>query len=355
MKLLIVDDEPVIVEALSAIVQNSSLGFQKVLGAFDAASALGMIGQFSPDIILTDIRMPGMSGIDLIGWLRKEKYKARTIILSAYREFDYVQQALRLGASDYILKPVSEEKLLECLGKVIAQAQKDQYEAAHSSRYYELLNKSTPLFGKIAEYLKLGLEDKTKEVLFGLFRLIDEGCGKDISLAADIGYGIFAVIRAAMDETAALDQEDPYIYVGPEYFAEMNTWDEIKNFLSVTAYDAVAYIQLSRKGDHYSLIQKAKKYCMENIAGDITLESAADYVGMNRSYFANVFKKETGQTFWNYLTDLRMDTAKCLMETTELKVCTIGIQVGYKNSSHFGRTFKNAVGVTPAEYKNRIN
>ena len=82
-----------------------------------------------------------------------------------------------------------------------------------------------------------------------------------------------------------------------------------------------------------------------------TLKSAADYVGLNEKYFSTKFTKETGMTFSTYLTSVRLEKAKRLMESTDLRMYEISDRVGYHNVEHFNRMFKKAYGTSPGDYK----
>ncbi len=345
MKILIVDDEGIIVEALAAIVRASDLAFEAVLEAYDAKTALTLIEDERPQIILTDIRMPGMTGIELVRRLHQEGNPAKVIILSAYREFDYAQQALAHGACDYLVKPISKEKLLDAIRKAIKLINGQREAAQRSSQYYGLRKQAEPMLGQLEEQIRLGLSDKVELTLDALFAWINEACPDDPGIASDIGVQAMDTIGAVL-RRAGLDAGEP-VHRAPPL--------QMQTDLKAVAVMAAKRIEGTYKGDHYNVLTKAKRFCRENLASDLTLESVAGCVGMNKSYFASIFKKETGQTFWDFLTGLRVATAKELLETTDLKAYAVGETVGYKNPSHFGRIFKELVGVTPAEYKERVN
>ena len=98
------------------------------------------------------------------------------------------------------------------------------------------------------------------------------------------------------------------------------------------------------------LILKAKRFLADNYANpELTLKSVADYVGLNEKYFSARFTREAGCTFSAYLTDLRMQKARSLMGTTDLKMYEISQQVGYHNTEHFNRTFKKIFGQSPGD------
>ena len=122
--MLIVEDEGIIRKGLEMTVDWLALGCMVVGTAEDAQMGIQMIGEKKPDVVLTDICMPQMTGLEMI----KEGLKKHffySIVLTGYSEFGYAQQALRLGVSDYLLKPVDEEELKKVLERIRQQIRKN--------------------------------------------------------------------------------------------------------------------------------------------------------------------------------------------------------------------------------------
>ncbi|RXZ82938.1 response regulator [Paenibacillaceae bacterium] len=115
MKLLLVDDEPLILDGLAKIVGQSGLPFLKVEKAGDAFEALSIMVEFAPDVTITDLNMPEQNGFELISNARKAMACDRFIILTGYDEFEYARQAVRVGAIDYLLKPINEQEVVRLL------------------------------------------------------------------------------------------------------------------------------------------------------------------------------------------------------------------------------------------------
>ena len=125
-KVLIVDDEPMIREGLRTIVDWESEGFEIVDTASNGKEGLEKFGRIEPDLTIVDIRMPGMTGLDLIERVRKENSTAHFLILSGYAEFDYAKRAIVSGVSGYLLKPVDEAELLDELRRVHELLQREK-------------------------------------------------------------------------------------------------------------------------------------------------------------------------------------------------------------------------------------
>ena len=100
-------------------------------------------------------------------------------------------------------------------------------------------------------------------------------------------------------------------------------------------------------------VQKAMAYIRDNLGTELTREQVSDYVYLNPDYFTKVFKKETGYTITEYITNERMKEAAALLRKTELSVTVIANQVGYTNISHFSKAFRNVIGVSPKEYRKK--
>lgn len=138
MKVLIADDEKRIRIGLSKSIDWKNLGIQNILLAEDGLSALTLCEKEHPEIVITDIRMPGLNGLDLAK-AASEKYSAKkVIILSGYSEFEYAQKAIRIGVEEYLLKPVKIEELSALLSKSVEQI-KLQMQTADESRQKKIL------------------------------------------------------------------------------------------------------------------------------------------------------------------------------------------------------------------------
>ena len=119
LKLLIVDDEKIIRETMAGLIDWNSLGIQLIGTARDGIEAYNMILDEYPDIVLTDIKMPGLSGLDLIQKIHGINKDTHFIILSGYGEFEYAKKAMQYGVKHYLLKPCNEEQIIESLQDVI--------------------------------------------------------------------------------------------------------------------------------------------------------------------------------------------------------------------------------------------
>lgn len=255
MKMVLIDDEFSTLDLLEKIIDWKALGVEIVGKAQDGNTALEIIDEKKPDIIIVDIKMPYMDGLELISLLRKKKLKVKIIILSAYGEFEYAQKALSEGVSGYLLKPVDEQKLEVQVKKLIQEIEEEN------------------VLKQYMENRKPGQENA---------------------------------------EPASIPENG-----------------EVEN----------------------RLVLKVKEYVRTHYNRDISLEEICDVVSMSKNYFCNFFKKETGENIWDYLTRVRIQKAKELLDKTNLKNYEISFKVGYENPSYFSKIFKEYTGVTPYEYR----
>lgn len=157
LKAILFDDEYIVLEGLAAMVDWRGMGIELAGTAEDGVSALTLFRSVQPDIVLTDIRMPGLDGLRLIEEMMKESPDICCIVFSGFNEFDYVKRAIELGVTGYIEKPITEASIEQTLRKAIQQIEKrnETKEMAHKleTSHRELLAKATwdlLLFGEEA-------------------------------------------------------------------------------------------------------------------------------------------------------------------------------------------------------------
>ena len=124
LKVLIADDEIKVSKLIQCLVQWDELGMEVIGTVNDGVKAYEMILEKQPDIVITDIRMPGMDGIELVekvlGRVGSDR-KVFFVIISGYSQFEYAQQAVKLGVEDYLLKPIKKKELEAVLHKILSK------------------------------------------------------------------------------------------------------------------------------------------------------------------------------------------------------------------------------------------
>src|SRR5689334_10325683 len=119
--MLIVDDEYLVRKGISETIEWTEYGIKIIGEACDGEQGLEMAMDYMPDIILTDIHMPFMNGLEFMSKLRERGSNSNIIVLSGYEEFSYVRTALQYGVIDYLLKPIDNQQLIDTVQKVAAK------------------------------------------------------------------------------------------------------------------------------------------------------------------------------------------------------------------------------------------
>ncbi|MBR4169518.1 MAG: response regulator, partial [Lachnospiraceae bacterium] len=139
-KVMLVDDEADAREAIAKCVDWNAIGYQVVAEAENGEDALEKAEQYAPDVVLTDIQMPFMDGLTFCRKLKSIMPETRIIIFSGYDEFEYAQEAIRLEAEEYILKPINADELIKVFAKIRERLDED-FDRRHNidrlKRFYQ--------------------------------------------------------------------------------------------------------------------------------------------------------------------------------------------------------------------------
>lgn len=138
-KLLIVDDEAIEREAIRLFIQQAELKFSRICEAGNGIEAVETAREILPEIVIMDVRMPGKDGLSAAREIRQFNPACKIIFLTAFSEFDYAQQAVKLKAEDFLIKPAYSEHLIAALQKVIEELEIDQITYTIFASYKALL------------------------------------------------------------------------------------------------------------------------------------------------------------------------------------------------------------------------
>ncbi len=533
IRVIIADDEENVCQLIRGLIDWESLDMEIVGVAHNGVEALDMIKALSPDLMITDIRMPGYDGLEMIQHAKIINDNLDFIIISGYRHFEYAQNAIKYGVGDYLLKPIKKEDFLTALNKMrerymqrteqmsneerLKQRLKSDVEKLRASLFTEwLLKKGTNsqnpdlteinenyhfafqpgLFEICAVKIDCGFEDQYNNAIaileekvvhilnklfagpcfdMGIFSedsitycvlnfdpanrktirrqmktAFDEllvqkaafeqpeftlgvgtvvndieqlkasfrtasyavgqrlllGTGKIIeevtvhsepqresSILAELnktmGMALEVLDKDAVlscisglkhqitidnvfsgQEIISLAQHVCEMYLthlrnnqipiqyGDEFYEKFcihanrcGSVNQIFEYLSVMVGESLAVIIEDKKQVDTKPIRLAKQYIQQNYMNPISLEEVSGFVGFNPTYFSTLFKKENGSNFVDYLSEIRMNSAKDLLRETNLNVAVICERVGYNDLKNFTKSFKKNVGLKPNEYR----
>lgn len=533
LSVVIADDELNIVELIQHMLDPQLADVAGV--ALNGMDAYEVVTRLQPDLLITDVRMPGYSGLELIEKVKVSSPETDIIVISGYREFDYLQSILKFGVQEFLLKPVDSEELngaVRRMGQKRGQAQehacyvadmesnlvqsyqrlreeyvlkllyegesclnskllperlfsfqrgrynvlllkadcdsesddagaadlpyvrtlleryRDTIINAFRSKCYDIAcsiqgnkvyfifnysaDQSEEAFWNLSEFNKMYISDMlvTENYKYG-FLHFTLGVGISVSGTDQIGEsfrsalcavgnrlnpcsggvidgksvdkGESVLLGAEMRErlTAAIvtmdvdaimevltantekhiasgdyyriyDQASAVLYfarnivlmqnlMGEEEYAQVyNAAEALDNCFSVKMVNAclkryfhelVSIIREIRENRASKPIRLALEYMQENFAKPITLQSVAETIFYSSNYFSNAFKKQTGKTFLEYLTELRMDAAQDMLRNSTKSIGEIAHEVGYSDEKYFSKLFAKTVGIKPNEYR----
>ncbi|WP_339323030.1 response regulator [Paenibacillus sp. FSL W8-0194] len=334
MRVLIVEDEPVIQKGLVKMVQRYPASFSAIYTADDGESALEMIQSVEPHLVLTDLRMKRMDGLELCERIHREFAHVQVAVISGYNDFGYAQRAIEYGVKRYLLKPVTQQDVHNALREIIAGMNENIVPLQKYVEWSEKLEQSIWMLQK-SDMVRL-LEEGEREGLFAGLHV----------------PGMKSVLEDCLRMIAGKLSQRGW---QPQICLDIRGTD-ISKKETLAAFGAVleqmyAQLQLTRKGKFKDPIEEAKAFIDLHLSEEVTLEEVAKRVGLTRTYFSALFKKMTGETFVHYRIKKRIEEARKLLAVPTLTITDIAVQVGYEDYPHFTKTFKNFVGMSPSEYR----
>lgn len=367
IKVFLAEDEVIIRQGIKNNIDWKANGFELVGEAGDGEYAYPMILKTQPDILLTDVKMPFMDGLELSRAVKKALPKTKIIIFSGYNEFDYAKEAIKIGISDYLLKPVTSASLMESLKKVADQILEEQENSRLLERYFINYEKYMDFPAKsdysgvdrklIKNFLKTGNIEECGIFIEEYFEAVGKGNYTSLLLRQYMTMDIFYCVQEFIKSLNAVEQDTPSELMDLKRVTKAiekveSTMDYLKELFTYALT-----IRDRNSGDRYGLlIQEAREYIAENYANsDFSLNMIAGYIGVSPSYFSSIFKQGTGQSFIEYLTKVRIDRACELLKCTTLRTSEIGEKVGYNDPHYFSATFKKIMGQSPKDFKTGEN
>lgn len=407
-KILIVDDEENIRNGIARGIPWAEWGFEVIGQAENGEEAVSIIEKEKPQVVLSDIRMPKMDGIELMQYLHEKKPEVKIIILSGYNDVEYLSMAIKNQVSEYLLKPTDIDEfeiLFHRLKSVLdeEQSKRDKLEAMKESllekqelSYASLLNNLLNGYvGGEKEYRwKQELEEQGMNFSSCILVVLDTGesasedkdghykikqriiryCNARESAWPRLFYlhgnrqvvGLITISDAgegyhqAVSYVQEIQTEIGDIYglallagISPICTGETLLPDCYEKAASTVASSAPDILANQNKSS--ILVSAIKEYIDQQYDSNrISLEEVAGQFRKNPAYISKVFKKETGFNFSDYITQKRMARSKILLKDMSLKIYEIAQMTGYADVSNFIRVFKKHCGMSPNEFRSFI-
>lgn len=394
-KMIIIDDETLVLEYLTEFINNEFPEINVIKSFNISSDAADYLKDNKVDIVLTDIAMPGITGIDIAKMCHFSFPDTVVIFFSAYKEFDYAHSAIAYNVHDYILKPISKTHLIKSLSSVInlldSRRIEEKTDGFANDEY--LLACQTVFCDLICSCINDEDELNIKLSSIGLEPQLSQNAGITINLNINDlkeylnktwKYGKTALFDSLL---RLVCKETETAFFAPIWYTQNKieiigiakkiniNHEQILSEFKLEIADKLEKnlkldikISITKKFSHLnSFLSENKKpefdaeitkefyeYIEKNYKNHITLEDAAKYFNFSRVYFSSYFKKCIGENFSTTLTKIRINKAKELLTNKNTKVSAVMHEVGFNHSTHFYTTFKKIVGCSPAEYQKKF-
>ncbi|WP_248925219.1 response regulator transcription factor [Paenibacillus hamazuiensis] len=340
-KVLVVDDEPMIRKGLIHMLERYESGGIRAFGAANGEEAIDFIRAESPDLVMTDIRMPKLDGLELCRYISEHHGRSiQSIVISGLGEFSYAQKCLSYGVREYLLKPVTASDLYPVLDKLLKPAKAAAVAAVSISQYEEWIERLEAAVWSV----------DTEEIA----KLLEKGerdyFGKGMSaarMAQIVSDGLTMLVKR-------LNARSVYSFPEPDRRRDVSSAEQAATLLKEEVFRLCDMLLFWRGGNQKNVWEVAKAFIDEHITEDISLEAVADKVGLAPTYFSHLFKKTANETFVQYRIKKRMEMAKRLLELPHYKVVDVSLEVGYQSYPHFSVLFKKVIGCSPTDYRNSL-
>lgn len=331
LKVMIADDEERICQLIEALIDCDALHMEVVGVAHNGLEACDLVKERKPDILITDIRMPGYSGLELIEKIKGNEEDLEIIIISGYAHFAYAQTAIKFGVGDYLLKPINREELTGTLQKLGSRIRERRQRAIDHQRIQQKSEADIRLF-------RTNL----------LNRLTEENAWRpSVEELREIVYSAAGLFLSQVEVKNRADAIKDF----EEGCSLCGSIDGLFERLCSLQRAYVEEMKGRHEADTVRPIRMAKQYIQNHYSEPITQEEVSSAVGLSAAYFSALFKKVEGEGFAKYLIGVRIEQAKVLLRETNIPVSRICQQVGYNDLKHFTHTFEKATGVKPTVYR----
>jgi YesN/AraC family two-component response regulator len=375
LKILLVDDEPFIRKGLNALIDWEAEGYCITGEASNGKNAIQLLRKNQYDLIISDIKMPDMDGIELFTNVKKNNIsEAKFVFLSGFYDFQYAKTAIQYGCYDYILKPIQKDELLELIRKIMREHQK-VWGKTKNKKIFEKSNLNTNSRELIIDISNLAIQNSQKEYyrkeIDQLIHAIDVGdksmIDKNIRyfyhlimeqytnselIDLNIQYFLYRLLGLAYEQDPNISHEEVIQYIRDAVFSmETIHVNEVKFSQFVKEYSE--YLMQLRQNNTKGTISQIEMEIEEKYADNLSLKSLGEKYYMNSAYLGQIFKKQYGCTFKDYLNGVRIRKAAEMLIHTDEKMYVIAEKVGYKNLEYFINKFENVYGYTPTRFRKR--
>lgn len=362
LQIMIVDDMDIARRELKRLkLWGEKTGFVISGEAGNGQEALEKLEENPVDMVITDIRMPKVDGIELLKKITEEKLCSCVVLLSDYSEFNYARQGLVLGAFDYMVKPVVEEELEQLLQRAKKFIIGEKLEQQRIMQLEQRLEEKVEVFfpqlevNLLVDAMEAG-DARTVEYAGHIFEAACKNLDYDSMKVESLLNNVMLEITSSISESCKWLNK--FISINELRAIDFSKAKEL-NSIKTEFISAIEKIFCIMKKLKYStrengIVNQVCKFVLENIDEGVSLKAAADSLFMNKSYLSEAFKQKSGISFIEYLNIVKMERAKKLIGDGRLKAYEVAELLGFKDIEYFSRLFKKNTGLTPTQYRQNI-
>lgn len=359
LRLAIIDDEEETRQIMVNFIDWDTYGITVIGEASDGFAAYDLINTQHPDIVLIDIQMPGMTGLDVLEKIRAEDMISPAfIIMSGYDDFEFARRAISLSAVEYLLKPFRPDDVIMAIQKSIKHLElvRNSAQSAvpaigagkpqiRNTIDFSLLQYPSQEEHRLLNRMKVGTQDETLAEL-------DQFCRRLCAMNANSDTRLNCAIILYVEICRFLQERGSYL--STPYFENWNSSEkdssrQIHRILKSIVLDAISL--LSRGDVSHIYVNKAVRYIQTHYRENLSLDSVAREIDLSAPYLSSLFSKVLGTTFINYVQSVRIQKAKELLCTTTMKVYEVAYAIGYDDEKYFSQVFRKTEGVTPSQFR----
>ncbi len=350
MRIVVVEDEIRIREGLCNLIGKISAEYEILGQASNGKEGMELILFANPDLIITDVRMPVMDGIEMLRLLKEKGIHKKAVILSAFTEFEYAKQAIVLGVSEYLVKPITVPALTETLARLNRQIEFDRVMGAAPNRN-DAVDYTYPIH--IENDIKKSIcacdwnrTDYFKECFANYYK--SAGCSFSVVKEAYVRF-IWA-ISSVSKEIGMLSEEKTNDLSVFECVSAAQGQAELAKALDAML-EALRTPKENTDETASLTVNRAIALIHEFYQAGITLDEIADKLNLTPEYLGTLFREKTGVHFTTYMKNHRTNKAKALLIGTQMKLAEIAQSVGYSDPKYFSKVFKESTGFLPSQYR----
>ena len=351
-KIIVADDEWTIRNGLVNSVDWAKMGFRVVADVMDGQDILDYLKDHEVDVVFSDVQMCQVSGLTVARWVYENRPDVKMVLISGYKEFDYIKEAMACKVVDYVLKPIDLMALEETFHKV----KKELDERKTGNRMYLWLDCLEDTACQAVLMLEGGL---LESVLNGEIKKTEATmqCWKEAMQEVKFEYIPQLVLhlmelffKRVEKEKIALENYGEKFQV----FQKIRELSEVEllKYIQGVLWETAGQIARKKSTDSSEVVKKAGQYIESHLAEDFGVEEVADYMYLSRSHLSREFKAQMGISIIDYIIQRRMERAKEMVREGKLSADEIAAAVGYADSRYFQRSFKKYTGHSIREYRN---